>query len=327
MSVGRSESRCPEAELAALMASEGPAVAKAIRADLRDRSVWDLPPEPGETSMAVDDKPSPFATARMADRYLRFGSPPGHHPGPGSWQQRVDYATARAFRAVSEIGNSALPGLAVFGTGDTLSRRERARRIGECVRDRRPFAVIKPIDAMTRFLGVDGDERHASVAIVVHDLQHMAIALACGSTVALSAHHAVQVRRDGDAWVPAGELPDQPVLHGSIAAPISTPGLGGHQAGALIPESGNPMLLNGVLLGAVEAAYQPDCWPCDCAGVYIATAAGRTTVRVIDGRVSHPHEVLARMISALRNGEKVPGHVVARDELAAHRLLNHLRQS
>lgn len=327
MSVGRSDSRCLEAKLATMMTSGGLAEAKLIRADLRDHSLWDLPPEPSETSTPVDDKPSPFATPLTADRYLRNAAPLDDDPGPRSWKQHVDYTAARAFRVVSEIGAEALPGLSVFGTGDGLSRGERARQIDECVRDRRPFAAIKPIDGITRFLAVDSEERYASVAIVVRTLQHVAIAVACGSKAAVGTHHTVLVQRDGGIWIPASELPDLPVLHASIAAPIYTPSHGGLQPGTLIPEWGNPILLNGMVFGAVEAAYQPDCWPCDCAGVYIAAAAGRTTVRAVNGRrVIHPHEVQARLINALRKGDRVPGLIVARDELAAHRLLNHLRQ-
>ena len=310
------------------MTARGLAEAKDIRAELRNRSLWDLPPEPGETSVAVNDKRIPFATPLAADRFLRSVRSAGFDPGPGSWPQHADYVTARAFRAVSEVGLLALPELSVFGIGDGLSRGERARQINECLRNRRPFAAIKPIDGVTRFLAVDSEDRYASVAIVVRNLQHVAVAVACGSTVAVGTHHATLVQRGGDAWIPAGDLPELPVLPASIAAPISTPGHVGLQADRLFPEWGNPIQLNGVLLGAVEAAYQPDSWPCDCAGVYIATAAGRTTVRAVNGRrVSHPHEIQARLINALRKGDKVPGHVVARDELSAHRLLHHLRDS
>lgn len=301
-------------------------MAKAIRADLRRHAIWDLPPELGETSIDVDDKPIPFPTPLMADRYLRNPGPSG--PGPGSWEQHVDYVTARAFRVVREIGTDAVPGLEVFGTGDGLARADRARLINDCLRRRRPFAVIKPIDGITRFLSVDSDDRYASVAIVVYGLQHVAIAVGNGSTVAVGNHHEALVQRDGQTWIPADKLPVLPVLRDSFAAPFSTPSYGGLQTGTLIPECGNPIMLGGVVLGTVEAAYQPESWPCDSAAVYIAMAAGRTTIRAITGRrLIHPHQVQAFVINALRKGERVPGFVVARDELAAHRLLNHLRGS
>lgn len=324
----RSDSRCLEAKLATAMTSEGLAEARLIRADLRNYSLWDLPPEPGEISTPIDEIPVPFATPLLADRYLRSPGPPDDDACLGSWKQEADYVAARAFRVVSETGLAALPGLSVFGTGDGLSRVERACRIDACVREKRPFAVIKPIDGITRFLAVDSEERYASVAIVVRTLQHVAIAVACGARAAVGTHHTVLVQRDGDIWIPASDLPDLPVLHGSIAAPISIPSPGGLQTGTLIPEWGNSILLNGVVFGAVEAAYQPDCWPCDCAGAYLAAAAGRTTVRAINGRrrVIHPQEIQARLIDALRRGDRAPGLIVARDELAAHRLLNHLRQ-
>jgi hypothetical protein len=302
------------------------AEANRIRTDLQSHHLWDLPPEPGETTVAVDERPIPFATPLQADRFLRGAGPSS--PPPGSWQDYHDYVAARVHRAASEIAVGALPGLVLVGTGDGLSRSDRARLIDECLHDKRPVAVVKPIDGITRFLSVDGEGRYASVAIVARNLQHVAIAVGSGSTVALGTHHQALVQRHGQAWMPANELPVLPALHDSCAAPYGTPSYGGVQAETLIPEWGNSIMVSGVLLGTVEAAYQPKSWPCDSAGVYIAMAAGRTTIRAITGRrLIHPYQVQAIVINALRKGEKVPGFVVARDELAAHRLLNHLRGS
>ena len=164
------------------------------------------------------------------------------------------------------------------------------------------------------------------MAIVAFSFQHVAVAVAAGSAVAVGTHHAALIRRGGGPWIPAGDLPVLPVLPASVAAPAAIPGPAG--AGrALFPEWGNQILLNGVVMGGVEAAYQPDCWPCDGAASYIAAAAGCTTVRALTGRrLTHPHEVQALLVNALRRGGKIPGLVVARHELAAHRLLNHLRR-
>ena len=318
--------RCQEAEVAARITAGMLAEANRIRTDLQSHHLWDLPPEPGETSVEVDEKPIPFATPLLADRFLRgTGS---SSPPLGSWQDYFDYIAARAYRAVKEIAASALPGIAVVGTGDGRSCGDRARLIDECLHCKRPVAVVKPIDGITRFLSVHGEGRYASVAVVARNLQHVAIAIASGSTVAVGTHHQALVQRDGQTWIPASELPVLPALRDSFAAPLSTPSYGGRQAGTLIPEWGNPIVLNGVVLGTVEAAYQPRSWPCDSAGIYIAMAAGRTTIRAISGRrLVHPYQVQAFVINALRKGERVPDFVVARDELAAHRLLNYLRRS
>ena len=185
--------------------------------------------------------------------------------------------------------------------------------------------MIQPIDGITRFLAVDSEDRYASVAIVAFSFQHVAVAVATGSAVAVGTHHAALIRRGGGPWIPARDLPVLPVLPASVAAPAGIPGPGGRPA--LFPEWGNQILLNGVVLGGVEAAYQPDCWPCDGAASYIAAAAGRTTVRAVTGRrLTHPHEVQALLVNALRRGGKIPGLVVARHELAAHRLLKQLRR-
>ena len=330
--VARSQDPCLEADVAALMAWAGLAGARDIRADLRRLPLRELDPEPGELSIPVNDKPNPFTTPLMADHYLRNIRPSSNVVhlairGPGSWQRHADYIASRAFRVVSQIGADALPGLAVFGHGDGLSYRERAEMIKGCLRAKRPMAAINPIDGLTRFLAIDSDDRYASVAIVARSLQHVAIAVAAGATVAVGTHHSALIQREGGTWIPAGDLPVLPVLPASIAAPAGTPGRGRMLTGTLFPEWGNPIMLNGIVLGGVEAAYQPACWPCESAATYIAAAAGRTTVRAVTGRrLTHPHEVQALLINALRKGEKVPGLIAARDELAAHRLLRDLRR-
>lgn len=322
--LARSSTPCPEAVLAARMTSGGLAEARLIRANLRCLPLHELIPEPGEVGVAVDDKPNPFTTPLMADHYLRppSGVVPLAIPGPGSWEQHAAYVAARTFRVVSEIGTDELPDLAVVGNGDGLSCGERAETIRACLLGKRPFAAVNPIDGMTGFLAIDGEDRYASVAIVARSLHHVAIAVAAGSTVAVGTHHAALVQRDDDGWVPVGDLLGMPVLPASIAAP-SRAGL----AGTMFAEWGNAIMLNGVVLGGVEAAYQPACWPCDGAAAYIAAAIGRTTVRAVTGRLlTHPHQVQALLINALRKGGRLPALITARDELSAHRLLKDLRR-
>ena len=332
MPVARLDGPCGEADLAALLASSGLAEARQIRADLLRQPLGELAPEPGEGCVAVDEKPNPFGNPVAADAYLRDAGSPGTVvplviPGPGRWQQHAAYIAARAFRVVSQIGTGACPSLAVLGCGDGLRPAERARTIDACLRGRRPFAAVQPIDGITRFLAVDSEDRYASVAIVAFSFQHVAVAVATGSAVAVGAHHAALIRRRRGPWIPVCDLPVLPVLRASVAAPAAIPGPAGPRAGALFPEWGNQILLNGVVMGGVEAAYQPDCWPCDGAASYIAAAAGCTIVRALTGhRLNHPHEVQALLVNALRRGGTIPGLVVARNELAAHRLLNHLRR-
>jgi hypothetical protein len=332
MSVARLDGPCGEADLAALLASCGLAEARRIRADLLRQPLGELAPEPGEGCVAVDEKPNPFGNPVAADAYLRDAGSPGTVvplviPGPGRWQQHAAYITARSFRVVSQLGTRACPRIAVLGRGDGLSRAERARTIDVCLRGRRPFAAVQPIDGITRFLAVDSEDRYASVAIVAFSFQHVAVAVATGSAVAVGAHHATLIRRGGGPWIPACDLPVLPVLRSSVAAPAAIQRPGGSRTGALFPEWGNQILLNGVVMGGVEAAYQPDCWPCDGAASYIAAAAGCPIVRALTGRrLNHPHEVLALLLNALRRGGKIPSLVVARNELAAHRLLNQLRR-
>ena len=332
MPVARLDGPCGEADLAALLASGGLAEARRIRADLLRQPLGELAPEPGEGCVAVDEKPNPFGNPVAADAYLRDAGSSGTVvplviPAPGRWQQHAAYIAARAFRSVSQIGAGAGRPLTVLGRGDGFSPAERARTVDACLRGRRPLAVVQPIDRITRFLTVDSEDRYASVAVVAFSFQHVAVAVATGSAVAVGTHHAALIRRDAGPWIPACDRPGLPILRASVAVPATIPGPGGSRTSALFPEWGNQILLNGVVMGGVEAAYQPDCWPCDGAASYIAAAAGCTIVRSLTGRrLNHPHEVLALLVNALRRGGKIPSLVVARNELAAHRLLNHLRR-
>jgi hypothetical protein len=238
---------------------------------------------------------------------------------------------ARTLRVVRQAGDDMLSGLVVLGQGDGLGHRQRGRTIKDFLPKKQPFAVVKLFDNLDRFLGFDGEDTFASVAIVARGLQHVAISVATGSTVAVGNHQIARVQRDSSTWIRMSELSDLPVLHGSIAAPLGTPIGDEVESWALFPESGNATLLSGVLLGGIEAAYQPDCWPWDVAASYIAAAAGRTVVRASGSPRSRRPPLTAAgvldiLIKALLDGDKVPGLVVARGELAAHRLINHLRQ-
>jgi len=335
--VTRSDEPCLEAVVAAKLTSVAQAEARLIGADLRSQPLRDLAPDPDEDSVFVDDKRHSFTSPDMADRFLRGIASPEDviHlpvPGPVSREQHAQYALARTLRVIRQAGSDMLPGLAVFGQGDGLSHRQRGSAIKGCLRKKEPFAVVKPFDSLDRFLGFYGEDTFASVAIVARGLQHVAISVATGSTVAVGSHQVALVQRDGSTWIRMSELSDLPVLHGSITAPLGTPIGDEVESSAFFPESGNATLLNGILLGGIEAAYQPDCWPWDVAASYIAAAAGRTVVRTSGGTRSRRRPpltapgVLDTLIKALLEGDKVPGLVVARGQLAAHRLINHLRQ-
>jgi hypothetical protein len=335
--VTRSDEPCLEAVVAAKLTSVTQAEARLIGADLRSQPLRDLAPDPDEGSTFVDHMSHSFTSPDMADRFLRGITSPEDviHlpvPGPVSREQHAQYALARTLRVVRQAGDDMLPGLAMFGQGDGLGHRQQGNAIRNCLRRKEPFAVVKPFDNLDRFLGFYGEDTFASVAIVARGPQHVAISVATGSTVAVGSHHVALVQRDTSTWIRMSELSDLPVLHSSIAAPPGTPIGDEVESSAFFPESGNATLLNGVLLGGIEAAYQPDSWPWDVAASYIAAAAGRTVVQASGGPRSRRRtpltaaDVQSILVKALTEGEKVPGLVIARGELAAHRLINHLRQ-
>jgi hypothetical protein len=339
-SVVRLGSLCFEAHLAAQMTSEGIAEARNVRSDLRRFGLAELDPDPAEASPFVDDRRSPFADLPMADRYLRGVPSEGDvaHlavPGTDTWDQHHGYVAARTFRVVQGTGTDALPGLAVFGKGDGMADAERAERIRACLQRQQPFAAIDPLDNIETFLAIDGEERYASAAIVALDRSHVAVSVATGRTVAVGTHHNALVR-SGGKWVPVRDLRRMPIFPASVSAPLyahdrTTPAWPlrhgrAQQIERIFAESGNSILLNGVVLGGVEAGYQPDCAPCEAAAMYIAAAAGCVMLKASTGRfLARPYQVRAMLINALLKGEKVPGLIAARHEFAAHRCLADLR--
>jgi hypothetical protein len=316
------------------MTAEGLAEARLVRADLHRSPLTELPPDPGEASTDVDDKPNPFSVP-MADRYLRGVS--SEHDAthlavrpPSSREQHAGYIAARMFRAVWAAGVAAVPGVAVFGKGDGLTDGERADRVNACVRDKRLFAAIDPLDSIDSFLAVDGEERCASVAIVAYDLQHVAVAVASGRAAALGTQHEALLQRDG-AWEPIDERMRMPILHGSVYAPTCPQDPSGTwwpPRCSPDPQADNSIMLRGLVLGGLEAAYQPPCAPWEAGAMYIAASAGCVVLRVSTGKLlDHPCHVRDLLISALRKGERVPALIAARHELAAHRCLVDLRRS
>jgi len=332
-SVLRPDNPCLEAGLAALMTAEGLAEARLVRADLRHLPLAELDPDPAEAGPDVDDKLNPFTTPPMADRYLRGVTSQDDVAhlairGPDPWEQHVSYIAARTFRVVRQAGARALPALAVFGKGDGMKDAERAEGIRACLRAKQPFAVIDPLDSIDSFLAIDGEDRYASVAIVALNLQHVAIAVATGQTIAVGTHQTALLRLDGK-WAPISEQMRMPVLRASVYAPLCGQDRGSRalQIGKSLAESDNPILLRGLVLGGLEAGYQPDCAPWEAAAMYIAAASGCVVLEASSGKpLAHPHEVQTLLMNALLDGDKVPGLIAARHKLAARRCLADLRR-
>ena len=293
--------------------------------------------DPAEAGIPVNDKPDPFRDGTDDPVACLRGRWPDNvvHLPPARARFPATDIAGHMFRTVSMAGADAEPGLAVFGKGDGLDDGQRAERVRGCQLKNQPFALIDPIDNIASFLGVRGVGRYASVAIVARDLQHLVVAVAAGPTLAVAQHGQLLIAQDDGPLLPARRPVGGPILPGSYVLPAAAgPGSAACHAGCpqpapggtILPEPANPVLLNGILLGGVEAGYQPDCTPCEGAASYLAAAAGRVILDAGHGqKLKHPHQVHDLLGHALRSGERMPGLIVARDDLSARRLLDLVR--
>ena len=274
----------------------------------------------------MDEKPNPFGNPVVADAYLRDAWSPATVvplviPAPGGPARWPQYC--RLHRGPGLPGGSpdrhrrvsaALRARPRYG----LSPAERARTIDACLRGGRPFAAIQPIDGITRFLAVDSEDRYASVAIVAFSFQHVAVAVATGSAVAVGTHHVTLIRRCG-TLDPGPDLPGLPVLPSSVAAPPRSR-VPPDSAARAVPRVGNQVLLNG-RHGGVEPPTSQTARLRRCRDLYRRGGRARPSA-LTRRRLSHPHEVQALLVNALRRGGELPGLVIARHELAARGLLH-----
>ena len=338
--MARNRSAAGLVRLAAMLTRKSQAEARYLQACLGGNAgLAELEPDPAKGGIPVDDKPNPFRDGTDdPDVCLR-----------GPWldnvvpmrAHRARFSAAdlagHMFRTVSRVGTEAQPGLAVFGPGDGLNDGQRAERVRRCQRRNLPFAVINPIDSITSFLGVRGEGRYASVAIVGRDPQHLVVAVSAGPTLAVAEPGQLLIAQDDGPLRPPGQPVGSPILPGSyvlLSAPESdtVACLAGcprtAHGGTALSEPANPVLLNGILLGGVEAGYQPDCTPCEGAASYLAATAGRVILDAGRGKkLKSPHHVHDLLGYALRSGERIPGLIVARDDLSARRLLDRVRGS
>ena len=296
----------------------------------------ELATDPAEAGILVDDKPNPFRDG-TDDPVAFLGGRPGHVVPMRPPRPRFSATgmVGHLFRTVRMAGAEAEPGLAVFGTGDGLDDGQRAERVRRCQRRNWPFAVIYPIDNIASFLGMRGEGRYASVAIVARDLQHLVVAVSAGRTLAVAQHEELLIAQDDGPLRQPRQPVGGPILPGSYVL-LSTPEPDSPDCragcartalcGTALPEPANPVLLNGILLGGVEAGYQPECTACEGAASYLAALAGRVILDAGRGRtLKHPHQMHDLLGHALRSGERLPRLIVARDDLSARRLFDRVR--
>jgi hypothetical protein len=335
--VAKNSSAARLVRLAAMLASTSQEKARHLQAGLDGNGGHaELAPDPAGAGILVDDKPDPFRDG-TDDPVAFLGGRPGNIVPMHPPRERFS-ATSMAgyiFRTVSMAGTEAEPGLAVFGTGDGLDDGQRAERVRRCQRKDRPFAVIYPIDNIASFLGVRGEGRYASVAIVARDLRRLVVAVSAGRTLAVAQHDELLIAQDDGPLLQPRQPVGGPILPGSyVLLSTAEPGSAACQAGCprtalcgtALPEPANPILLNGILLGGVEAGYQPECTACEGAASYLAALAGRVILDASRGKkLKYPHQVHDLLGDALRSGERLPSLIVARDDLSARRLFDRVR--
>jgi hypothetical protein len=336
--VARNRSAARLVRLAAMLTRASQQEARHLQAGLGGHGGHaELALDPAEVGIPVDDKPNPFRDGTDDPVACLGGRRPGNVVPMRPPQARFSATdmVGHIFRTVRQAGTESEPGLAVFGTGDGLDDTQRAERVRGCQRKNRPFAVIYPVDNIASFLGMRGDGRYASVAIVARDLQHLVVAVSAGPTLAVAQQGELLISQDDGPLLQPSQPLGGPILSGSYVL-LSTPEPGRTSClagcprtapgGIALPEPANPILLNGILLGGVEAGYQPDCTPWEGAASYLAAIGGRVILDADRGKkLKHPHQVHDLIGHALRSGERMPSLIVARDDLSARRLFDRVR--
>lgn len=334
----------PAAQLAVTAVSSASKEARAVQAEVLRGELDDLPAAaPLQEEPWVDDLPNLLGD-RDPDQCLRFPRKDNvehlalyqWNTGRLSWDNYVDHANSRAFEAAYEAAVHHCPGLAIFGPGDGLSQLERGREIKRCFKANRPLVVIEAISGTDDFLAVHGDTLWASAAMAVYGHGHVATAVASGRAVAVTSWDHGFLSLEANPWSPIGNLAHTPELIRSRVVPlgrsIADPFwflqlLRMLELDSIYGPSGNAMILNGVVLGGTGAGFLPPGYAWNACVAPIAAAAGRTVARVDTEEQLTTKQLHSLMLRRLLKGERLPGLVIARHELAARQLARGLRKS
>jgi hypothetical protein len=334
----------PAAQLAAATVSSALKEARAIQAEILRGELDDLPAAaPLQEEPWIDDLPNLLGD-RDPDQCLRFPRK-GHvdhltlyqwNTGRLSWDNYVNHANSRAFEAAYEAAIHHCPGLAIFGTSDGLSHPERGREIKSCLKANKPLVVVEAISGKDDFLAVHGDTLWASAAMAVYGRGHVATAVASGRAVAVTSWDHGFLSLEASPWSPIGKLAHTPELIRSRVVPLGrgiTEPLWFLQLlrmlelDSIYGPSGNAMILNGVVLGGTGAGLLPPGYAWNACVAPIAAAAGRTVARVDTQERLSTEQLHSLLLHSLLKGERLPGLVIARHELAARQFVNGVRQS
>lgn len=334
----------PAARLAATAASSAVNEARIVQAEILRDEIDDLPAiAPFEEEPWVDDLPD-LLDGRDPDHCLRFPhqNDAEHlelyqlNTGRLGWDDYLDYAKGKAFGAAYAAAIQHCPGAMVFGTSDGLSHPERGRQIKACMKTGTPLVVVEAISGANEFLAVHGDTLWASAAIAVYGHGHVASAVASGRAVAVTSWDLGFLALEATSWSPIGNLAHMPELIRSRMVPlgrdISDPLwllqlLRMLEPDSIYGPSGNAMILNGIVLGGTGAAFLPPGYAWHACAAPIAAAAGRTVARVDTEEHLTTKQLHTLLLRSLLKGERLPGLVIARHELAARQLVRGLRKS
>jgi len=333
----------PAARLAAKAASGGVNEARIVQTEIL-RDELDLPEiAPSAAEPWVDELPN-LLGGRDPDDCLRL--PQQDHAehlelyqsntGRLGWDNYLEYATGRTFAAAHAAAIEQCPSAAVFGTSDGLSHPERGRQIKACMKKDIPVVVVEAISGANEFLAVHGDTLWASAAIAVCGHRDVATAVASGGAVAVTSWDVGFLTLEATSWSPIGNLAHMPELIRSRMVPlgkdISDPVwllqlLRMLESDSIYGPSGNAMILNGIVLGGTGAAFLPPDYAWHACAAPIAAAAGRTVARVDTEEHLTTKQLHALLLRSLLKGERLPGLVIARHELAARQLVRRLPKS
>lgn len=342
-----------EAVLASEVVAGAVADARWARTEILLGRVADLPsPAAGEPTVPVDDVGNPFLfdparpdewdprAAEVLDKIAEIGpkDPAARwrlrreNTARPTWRELIAAANARAFATARAIALRGEPDLLVVGKGDGMEHAERGALIRDCLASGRKVLVIDALDGVEQYMAVFGEAFWCASAMAIHDPDRVAAAVASGMVTTVADGDRVLISIDNAPWMPSEELGHLPEQVPSIVLPLTKSEYRAELSSLLMPSrdatiygfSGNPFILNAILLGGASAGLQRSCRPWDAVIAPVAAAAGCWVARLDTQEHLDAEQVQSLLIESLINGEKVPALVLAKHEVAAKQLIREL---
>jgi hypothetical protein len=280
----------------------------------------------------IDSIPLPFDFERAAlilesvhgeDCFAVAASQGGHVGDPA----RV--ADVRAFEAARDVVEKYSPLVLCAGEEDGQTPEGRAKVLLDAIAAGRPWLVMDPIDGTLGYRRTRMSDCWCS-AVMAQFGESFATCITTASVTLLTWNddlclywaeggwRLVQPKAEGERTdgfgliLPTLKAKDRRKYASVLLDPL---------VDVLYGFSGNPAILEDVLLGFVDAALQPSCMSWDVIVAHAAAIADLNVLRLDTGIALDASEVRQMLVSTLLDAEKMPDIAITRDEAATQMLL------